>query len=273
MLDMKNIFYVLIAASMLFSACSEKTLVIPELSAGKKRILIEEITGVNCPNCPDGARELSALQDQFGKENMIIVGIHAGGNLSSPITGSKFDFQLQEGYDMTNYIGTLFGLPSASINRIEDPADQTPFLIGGWAAQITNELEKDYGLDIFIKNTYNAETRSLDIKVNLAPEKPINEEVRLTVVITQDSIFDAQYDGTKLIPQYMHRHVLRDVVSKTDGDIITDALPANALVQKQYTVKLSAAWEPKHCSVVAYLQRGSASTKEIMQVSEAHVIE
>ena len=270
---MKNIFYVLIAASMLFSACAEKTLVIPELSAGKKRILIEEITGVNCPNCPDGARELKALQNQFGKENLIIVGIHSGGNLSSPISGSKYDFQIQEGYDMTNYIGTLFGLPSASINRIENLADETPFLIGGWAAQVSAELAKDYGLDIFVNNTYNAETRTLDINVNLAPENPINEEARLTVVITQDSIVDAQYEGTIILPNYMHQHVLRDVVSKTDGDIITEDLGANALVKKTYTVKLSEAWDAKHCNVVAFLQRGSGKNKEILQVAEAHVIE
>ncbi|MBU6341288.1 MAG: Omp28-related outer membrane protein [Bacteroidetes bacterium] len=267
----KAIFYTLFALGMCFSACEEKQLVIPELSVGKKRVLVEEITGANCSNCPSGAQELAALQSQYGKDNLLIVSIHAGGTLSHPITGSKYDFQTNDGYDMTNYIGTLFGIPAASINRVEDPVDETPFLIGGWAANIANEFKKDYGLGVFVANTYNAETRNLDISVNIAPENAIGGENRLTVVITQDSIVDAQYDGVKIIPNYVHRHVFRDAVTKPDGEIIQEPLLANGLVQKKYSVKLPAEWEAKHCAVVAFVHRNQNNNKEILQAAEEFV--
>jgi len=267
----KGIFFALLAISLAFAACKEKQLVIPELSVGKKRVLVEEVTGVNCPNCPDGARELADLQTQVGEENLIIVGVHAGGNLSTPITGSKYDFQIQEGYDLANYVGTLFGLPSASINRVEDLIEGTPFLISGWAARITDEFKKDFGLGVFVANTYNTDTRQLDIKVNIAPEQTLNGENRLTVVITQDSIVDAQYDGAINIPNYMHRHVLRDVVTKTDGDIISEPLVAKGLVQKTFSLKLADAWDYKHCTVVAYVHKNASTDKQILQVAEEKV--
>jgi hypothetical protein len=257
----------------LLPACEEKPLVIPELTVGNKRILVEEVTGANCPNCPEGARELNALQNQFGKENILIVSIHAGGNLSAPITGSKFDFQTQDGYDLTSYIGTLFGLPCASINRIYDPIEETPFLIGGWSARISQELDKDYGLGVFITNTYNESNRELDMKINIAPEVTIPGDLRLTVVITQDSIVDAQYDGQKLVPDYVHRHVLRDVVTKTDGDPLNVSLTANALITKLYSLKLPENWDPKHCFVVAYVHKSQGNDKEILQAAEAHAVD
>lgn len=270
---MKKIALFSAAIGLIFSACKEKDLDIPELTVGKHRVMVEEVTGVNCVNCPDGARELAAIQQQVGAENLIIVSIHAGGNLSEPIQGSQYDFQFDEGYDYVNKIGTLFAVPSAAIDRVYNPIDETPFLIDGWAAKITSQLAIDYKLGLFVTNHYDEATRKLDINVNIAPEIEQSGPHRLTVLISQDSIVDAQYDGPVIVPNYMHRHVLRDVVTAVLGDEITEPLTANALITKTYSLTLDPKWDAKHCAVVAFVHRNGADNKEILQATEAHVTE
>jgi len=269
---MKKIAFPLFALVLVFAACKEKDLSIPALTVGKHRVLVEEITGVNCPNCPKGARELAALQNAVGKENIIIVGMHAAGSpLSDPITGSKYNFQFDEGTALRTYIGELFAAPSAAIDRIWPAGEDTPLFVDGWTAKINKQLAKDYNLGLFIGNKYNTDTRQLDITVSIAPGADQPGDHHLTVLITQDSIMDAQYDGSELIPNYMHRHVLRDVVSSIAGDDISQPLTANALIYKTYSVTLDPKWDAAHCSVVAYVHRNGATDKEILQAAEEHV--
>lgn len=39
--------------ALAFLGCEEKEITIPELSVGNHRVLVEEITGVKCSNCPE----------------------------------------------------------------------------------------------------------------------------------------------------------------------------------------------------------------------------
>lgn len=43
-----------------------------------KRVLIEDFTGQRCVNCPNASEMIESLQEQYGAENVIAVGIHSG---------------------------------------------------------------------------------------------------------------------------------------------------------------------------------------------------
>ncbi len=270
---MKKIIYSIAALTLFLSACKEKEIVIPELSVGARRVLVEEITGIDCVNCPDGARELQALQEQLGKENLIVVSIHAGQDLSVPLPESQYDFRTTDGSEMVVQIGELFGIPAAAINRRHFPGEDNEFALSGWSSKVVNELKIDYRLGLFVANTYDPASRKLDIKVNIAPDSTISGDQRLTVVITQDSIIDAQNDHSVIIPDYVHRHVLRDVVTPVNGDAVGEALKAGALISKTYSLNLPAAWDANHCTVVAYIHNDGNPNKLVLQVAEDHVVE
>lgn len=269
---MKKIAFPLFALILVFAACKEKDLSIPALTVGKHRVMVEEVTGVNCPNCPKGARELAAVRKAVGEDNIVVVSMHAAGSpLSDPITGSQYNFQFAEGDALRNYIGELYAAPSAAIDRILPAGEDTPFLVDSWTAKINSQLAKDYNLGLFIGNEYNKDTRQLDITVSIAPGADQPGDHHLTVLITQDSIVDAQLDGAEIIPQYMHRHVLRDVVSNVAGDEISQSLTANALIYKTYSLTLDPKWDAAHCSIVAYVHRNGGTDKEVLQAAEEHV--
>ncbi len=264
-------------AALFLLGCEEKPIVIPDLQAGARKVLVEELTGVRCQNCPDGARELLGLQATFGKENLIIVSVHAAGSFSVPYTSNpanQYDFRFEKATEMANFIGVAEGYPTASINR--------QLLAGGmslfsprsaWPGMVADEFNEDFGLDLFLNTTYNQTSRQLDLSLNLAPAATLAGENRVTVMITQDSIVDVQLDGTTKVPNYIHRHVLRHIVTKADGEIISEPLKAGDLVNKTFSVTLDPAWDAKHCSVIAFVHHGGNPDKEVLQVVEKHVVE
>ncbi len=277
---MKSIFTTLplvFALLVLAIGCKEQPLQIPELTVGKRHVLVEELTGVRCQNCPDGTRELISLQNQLGAENVVVVSIHAAGNYSDPYTSvpaNQYDFRFPDAQTLASHIGEAEGFPTAAINRRLVEGNTTLFVFRtAWASLIADDLAKDYGLGLFLNDEYNPATRQLDISLNIAPENNLPGENRLTVVITQDSIIDVQQDGAVRKATYIHRHVLRQVVSAPTGDLIGEPLLTNGLIRKTYSVVLSETFEAKHCSVVAYVHRGSATDKEVLQVTEAHVLD
>ncbi len=275
---MKRILPFLGIAALAFLGCKEKELSIPELSVGKRKVLIEEMTGVKCTACPGGARVLNTLQNTYGKDNLIVVSIHAAPSFSDPYTGpdgSKYDFRTTNGKLMADFIGPFIGVPCASIARYLSPTfTLSRFVVpsSSWSGLVASEFTKDYGLGLFVKSTYNAATRDLDILVNIAPENTIAGNNRLTVVITQDSIIDLQNDNGTLIKDYVHRHVLRDVVTQPTGNDIPEPLTAGALISKNFSYRLPAEWDAKHCSVVAYVHQPGPDEKIVLQAAEEHVV-
>lgn len=274
---MKNILiFASFTTMLLLSACKEQPILIPEpsLNVTGRTILVEEVTGVRCQNCPIGSQTLVGLQQQYGAENLVVVSIHAAGNFSVPYASSQIDFRSAEAQELANYVGPLEGFPTASINRRLLNNETSIFITPHtrWGGEVAQDLQKDPSMAVILENTYDDAARKLGIKVGLLPDQGIKGEHRLTVLITQDSIVDPQLNGSTLVANYVHRHVLRDVVTSPTGDVILEALDAGQLVNKTFNVTLPAEWDAKHCSVVAFVHRG-ISDKEVIQVAEKHVIE
>lgn len=275
---MKKIFLLPAFASLLlWSACKEKPVEIPFLGVGTRRVLAEEVTGVACSNCPDGARTLVSLQNTFKSEGreLIVVSIHAAGNFSKPYPNNLYDFRTSDGQALVNYIGALEGFPSAAIDRLLLPNETSTFINPHtrWEGVIRSEFGKDYGLEILLSNQFDPASRQLNIQADLVPDQTLSGDNRLSVLITQDSIVDLQNDNNVFNPNYIHRHVLRDVVTSAEGDAIAEPLVKGSIIHKNFSVALPVGWDERHCSVVAFVHRGGNPDKEVLQAAERHVIE
>jgi hypothetical protein len=270
-------FFTLLCAALCWAGCAEKEIIIPELKAGKRKVLVEELTGVRCQGCPDGTRQLIDLQRQYGKKNLIVLSIHAAGNFSQPYTSppaNLYDFRFPKANELANYIGDAEGYPTASINRQALPGAQSLFVSRDkWAGLIAEEFAQDFEINLLLGKTYDPETRNVRLETTINPLKTLTGDLRLTLFMAQDSIVDVQQDGATRVPNYVHRHVLRHILTASDGDRIPESLDANALILKAYDLTLDPAWEPKHCSVIAVLHRGENSDKEVIQVTETYILE
>ena len=268
----------LLVASLLYG-CKEVPITIPSgavdpgTGPDQRKVLVEELTGVRCPNCPDGTATLVALGDQLG-ENLIVVSVHAAPGYDQPYPESQYDFRTTDGDIMADYIGLASFFPTAAINRRIVPPETEPYLPRQiWAGIIDEDLGKDPVMNIALETNYNAASRDLGVTVTLTPRNTLSGEHRLTVLITQDSIQDVQKKGLEKIPDYYHRHVLRDVITQATGDVISNPLISNIAIEKKFSITLPAGWNEKHCSIVAFVHHGSTPDKEVLQVEEKHVIE
>lgn len=275
----RTLWSVALLAILFATACEEEPVPIPPLSVGDRKVLVEELSGVRCQNCPDGARQLIALQETY-KENLIVVTMHADlfGILTKPYTQSdpyptRDDFRSQEAIELVNYVGPPLAIPAASVNRQLVSGQDSPFSIAlsQWSAVINQQLNIPPTVGVFIAHEYNKDTRKLDIDVNITPEIDLSGDHRLTVMITQDSILDTQKDGSETKPNYAHRHIMRDIVTRPDGDPITEPLKARGLVTKSFSIVAPAKWDIHHCSIVAFVHRGGNPDKEVLQADEVHV--
>lgn len=275
---MKKRLPLIMLAGILFWGCEEKEISIPKLSVGQHHVLVEELTGVRCPNCPDGSTRLADLQQTYGKENLIVVSIHQAPDFSVPYTGAnanKYDFRTAKGKELSDFIGVFEGAPSAAIDRYLTPNGTSLFVVpdSEWPGIVATEFGKDYNLGLFLITNYDTASRKLDIQVNMAPEKTLDGELRLTVVLTQDSIQDVQNVHNVINPNYYHRHVLRDVITQPVGNILDEPFTAGAVITRKFSTTLNADWNAKHCAVVAYVHHGGDPDKEVLQAEEKHIVE
>ena len=274
---MKNINYIIIAFNVCVItcfSCTEKPIILPDLKIGERKIVVEELTGVRCPNCPDGTAELVALDKTYG-ENLIIVAVHAAGTFSVPYTSppaNKYDFRFPAAQEMADFLGFPEGFPTASVNRIF-PAGATSIYLprGNWAGIIANALAVEPTTGVYLITTFDSLTRKVDIEVNISSQYDLPEDTRLTVLLTQDSIIDTQQVGPIRVADYVHRHVLRKTLTSPTGDMLEGSLTAPSLITRKFDFILPDDWEAKHCTIVAFAHHGGFDNKEILQAEEVPI--
>ena len=281
---MKNILYLVVFTFILIS-CEEKMVVIPpiEIIETGKVIYVEDLTGVKCPNCPAASERLKSIQANY-PDNMVVVGIH-GINNASPLPESKYDFRVQDAVDLEVFLRDFLGKPSAYFNRVkfeELTAENiwgNPF-IGSWEGYVEGELSKPQVMNVAITKTFDEVTRELDIIVRVSPLEDLNGEFKLTVLLTESDIEDAQEDQTTIIEDYIHDHVLMDVITKYDGDAFGSSFEKNVVQSRnyKYTIPtdvegLEGLFRPEHLEIVAFIANTEGESEEVLQAASVHVLD
>ncbi len=256
---------VVLAISMTFQFCTEIPPVIKftDISVrSKKKVLVEEFTGVRCVNCPDGSIELENLKSIY-KEQLVVVSIHDGG-FSVPYSDSKYDFRTIKGTDMVKYIGAPSGYPSASINRKLLPnQSQIAISRSKWAPAIADELLIPSDYQILLQKKYDSLSRKLTLNVQLLNANPTGSHHYITVLLKEDGVKDLQLDNNGKNYQYIHKNILRDVITSASGDPITSSKDQKLTLEST----LSSNWNANNCKVVIVIHRSDAE-KNVLQCEE-----
>ena len=281
----KTTLYTFILLAIFFSACKEEPIVIPILSGNgnptggtaiEKKIFVEEYTGAGCVNCPDGAAILNDLRTNTYKEKLILVSVHAGffTKKSQVPKEAKFDFTTTKGTELQLFLGEPNGYPAAIVNRkIRD--SNTGSLVAEskdqWASIIQTESKEKAQAKLVFKNGFDPATRNLQINFQIEPNETLSGDYAYTVMITENNVTDAQKTPTGVKTDYVHRHILRDILTAAQGNAIAEKLTKGVSVGKSLSYTLPTAWKSKDCEVIVILHKTGAS-KEVIQ-AEDEVVE
>ena len=243
------------------------------LTLQDRRVLIEEFTGVHCVQCPQGSLEIQNLKSIHG-DRLIAVSIHAG-SLASPYSQSQYDFRTDEGEELLNFLGIPEGFPTGVINRKLFPGQSDLQLETAaiWAGHIATELDVDAIVTLDIENDWDMDSRVLKVSISGGAIERIAEEIKLTVMITEDKIIDTQIvPGDGIIDDYEHNHVLRKTITAFDGDKIADSLNEGEFYMREYTFTMPEAWKAEDCNVIAFIHL-AGTNKLVLQANEKHLME
>jgi hypothetical protein len=242
------------------------------------RVAVEEFTGATCPNCPDARVEL-ATKSAANPGRILVIAIHPFNFAQSqPVKEiSTVDFRTQKGTDLlTQVYGSVVGIPIAGIDRVPRPPSADLALFRSfWDAAINARLATTVPVNISVTSTYNSTTGKARIKVRLAYTQAISYAHALTLAITEDSVVNPQENQVGIDTFYVFEHSLRDYVTSITGQSVLPgtAKTAGLVYEAVFNYPVNPAWVPRHCHVIAFVNRADGTSKEILQAAEARLSE
>lgn len=182
----------------------------------KRKILLEELTGIHCGFCPEGHKVAQVMLSALPQESFA-VNIHAG-HYAVPNEGEP-DYRTAEGDSLDLFFGgSKTGYPSGSVCRE---------LLNGyyltartlWLAQANYYHEDSAPVNLLVRSAYDGLTRELTVHVEgyFTADMPEGTQT-LSVLWTQDDVVGVQNGGSN---DYHHQHMLRDYITPLWGDTLT----------------------------------------------------
>lgn len=221
-----------------------------------KKILIEDFTGFKCTNCPLASSELNTIENLF-EDKIIGIGVHAG-FFAAPSGVFTTDFRTEAGNELADFFGPE-AFPIGMVNRMNYP-DNVLLEYTEWASKVSEIINQDPTVGILISENNN------QITVQAKSLSTINGNLKLVVCLTEDKIIDKQIDGSNLIEDYEHNHVLRKNINGTWG---SDVSLTNEYTSFEFNYSLDNNWVRSNCNIIAYVYNDS--NKEVLQVEKIHL--
>jgi len=200
-----------------------------------RNVILEEFTGRGCGYCTDGHRIANEIM-AANPGRFWAINIHAGGyaQTSYPNMITTDGNTIHGGFSISGY-------PSGVVNRTTSNAIDR----GQWGNQANTQMGQASECNVGGMVVINPETRvaTITVEVYYTGNSTVDENY-LTVAMLQDSILGSQADYGNYNPtqwlngQYVHMHILRDVISSSAwGDPISPTTQGTLITQTyEYTI-------------------------------------
>lgn len=285
---MKFAFFIPLSVIVLFSACTKEIgpaidfskvqakdtfYMAPVENAQLKNVLIEEFTGVKCPNCPDGHNIVATIQNANPSRVIAISYYPFGQAQTEPLKDlTKADFRIADATELSTLLGGIQFLPIAAVDRK---------MFGGailtartlWSSNVQARLAVATPINMQLSVSYDDASREAIIKTTLMYTSALSTKHNISLAIYENNLVDAQEYPTYIDSSYTFKHVLRDVITPVGGASVLDSLTTKAaglVFEKTILYTLPAKWNPSNCKIVAFVH-DAAATKEVYQVIEKSV--
>lgn len=268
---MTRFFFLMIGICSMLSCDDEIHYDLKKPEAGKQKVLVEEISGVRCPNCPDGSRLLEALNVDFDS-SLIVVTYHAG-SFSIPYKESKYDFKTDKTVALMEYLGRPIGYPSAAIQRIPLQGQSTyQRFPNTWTTTISEVLSTEPVVDL--KLSVDTIGSVVNLHWSALFLEAVNSPVYMTAYLTESGLIDPQADtraGDEHVPEYVHDHVLREILTPVTGSKWADEFQELDFREDSLQLDFDAIprlVEPSNATFVVFLHSGNG----VLQVEKIYAL-
>ncbi len=235
-------------------------------AAQTKRVLLFDLTGVRCPNCPTATAVAKKIRDTLypGKVTAVNLYITSLALLTTPWPGYD-TLTTQAAELMMQNLEVPGSIPKGCVDQMQ--YNGTRMLEHtDWITRVNSRLAESTPVNIDLSSSYDAGKREavISFKSVFTAEKTATHKI--VIAITEDSIIGKQSTPTGKEDHYEHEHVLRTTLTDPTGNIIAAAIVPGLTIEKEFRYPVPAKWKANHCHVVAWIY--DSATKEVYQVKE-----
>jgi hypothetical protein len=240
-------------------------------NSSERFIVLEEFTGHTCIFCPAGTREILRL-DSIYKEQLIPVGIHAGGFAVPRSSGTKYrtDFRVEGGHGETYLQAFNPGnaYPRGMVSRL----GATSVSSNQWSQDIASIKDDAPSAKLGLTTYLGPDTNIIRANIRIEWLQTLPDNYKLQVYLVEDHITDWQKDGAQEIPDYDHRHVLRKVVNDTWGKSLQSAVSGEKeLIEYIFPYKKNE-WKASDMEVVVFIFNDDPNSYEVIQANASYLV-
>ncbi|HLP34315.1 MAG TPA: Omp28-related outer membrane protein [Bacteroidia bacterium] len=245
-----------------------------------RKVVLEEYTGVRCTFCPDGHRRAQSFADA-NPGKVILINVHTG-SYATPASGWA-DFTTSWGAALatkagmgqagTGYPGgsvsryTFADVPSVASYKMAAGSQYTLLNRGGWwntsnstSPAGDNRLAQPAPVNVAVISDYNPGSRQVKVTVEMYFTSAVTGGVSLNVALLESGVVGKQIDAGVTNANYVHKHMLRDMITGQWGEAIDAASTVQGKrIKKTYTYTLPAtdkngnSIKPENCNIAAYV--------------------
>lgn len=237
----------------------------------QQRVLLEDFTGHDCGNCPNGHLRAAELLETY-QDDIAVVAIHAG-SLAAPLPPEyPDDWTTPEGqYYLLTQVGQDI-MPKGRINR--RPGASTIFSPSAWAAQVSEAIAEEPMVNMQVKADYQATNNHWNVHVFSEWLQNSSGNYKLVVMLTESGIEAPQLfygNDPEYIEEYHHEHMLRATGTGATGLTVFSNPAAGASSVESYTLGWNNEWIADSCEVVAFLTDGDDG--RVMNVAKTKLVQ
>lgn len=235
-------------------------------AAQPKNVLLEDISGVNCVNCPDAAAKAEEIKSK-NNGRVIVSTMLPDKELLAEFTNPKggfTDLTLPKVNELLNFIGRPSALPMGMINRGNFGSGIT-MALQLWDGPVNNELQKTTSVNVDIEKELSADGKDLFINIKATyTDEQTDQDQNISVYLVENDIVGVQKGRTGTIQDYVFQHVVRDFASNAVGDPINVNLEEGRVIERDYKLALDPTWVTNNCEIIALVH--SRTDKYVYQV-------
>lgn len=244
-----------------------------------KKVLLEDLTGVRCVNCPQAAEKAHELSLKY-KDTLVVMGVYltAQPQFTAPWQGFE-RLSTAVAQEIANAVGNPQGLPSGYIDRYKFGGSVAAFNTNLWEGYIKQRMGvSPVKIDLDFANA--ADNKRI-IKTKITYTQDVSQQHKLALYIIENDIISKQstipgdsiWNGvgyqkvtSGYIEDYSHQHVLRTAVTLPLGELLTAPLVAGRVFEKEREFEWPAAWKQNKCYLIAVII--NAQDESVVQVEK-----
>ncbi len=202
--------------------------------SNSKKMLLEDYTGMKCPNCPNAAVTASVLSAQY-PSSLIVVAVHAG-SFAKPFGTYTADYRTDAGDAWNGSSGFgIISYPSGIINR--KAYAPNGIIVGhtAWSSVLTSAVADPFVVKLDVVTNYDTLVGALNTAVTAIFKTTYTANVSVSVVLIEEGIIGKQDNQGVEIDDYEFEHMLRGSVNGNWGTpLTTSAKVANDTVKVSF---------------------------------------